>query len=180
MAQPGPRKVLRKEAVYPHPPEKVWVAITDPYAIAEWLMPTDFRPVVGSKFRMQVDPAPFCGTGIVVGQVLKADPPRKLVYSWVEGNPDYTPKAGRDHTTVSWKLYPTPGGGTRLVLEHIGVEVIPWLHRLMMNFGWGTMVKRWIPKVAAHVDAGGRFEPGAIPLAKRCYKCKTIPTELAR
>jgi len=47
---------LRKEAWCPHSPEKVWVAITDPRAIAEWLMPNNFKAEVGAKFRFEVDP----------------------------------------------------------------------------------------------------------------------------
>lgn len=50
--------------------------------------------------------------------------------------------------------------------------------RFMLRFGWGTMVKRGIRKVTANVGPNGGFTPGAIPLAKRCYKCNTIPPHL--
>jgi uncharacterized protein YndB with AHSA1/START domain len=49
---------LRLEATYPHPPERVWQAITDPRALEAWLMPNDFRPVVGHTFTFRTDPAP--------------------------------------------------------------------------------------------------------------------------
>jgi uncharacterized protein YndB with AHSA1/START domain len=180
-----PRKIVRKHAVYPLPPEKVWVALTDPRAIAEWLMPNDFKAEVGHRFRLQVDRMPGT-TGIVLGEVIEVDHPRRLSYSWVEGEADGTRRLKRDgrtfrdHTIVTWTLDRTAQGGTKLTLEHIGVEVIPWLYRLMMAFGWGTMVKRWIPKVASRVDDDGSFAPGAIPLHKRCYKIKTIPDHLVR
>ena len=39
--KPTPR-VIRKEIFLPHPPEDVWLALTDPQALAEWLMPNNF------------------------------------------------------------------------------------------------------------------------------------------
>ena len=73
---------IRKERWYPHPPEKVWVALTDPRALAEWLMPNDFEPRVGHKFRFQVDPMPACVT-VTLCEVLEVDRPRRLVWSWL-------------------------------------------------------------------------------------------------
>src|SRR5260370_5600951 len=51
-------RTLRKEVFLPHPPEDVWLALTAPQALAEWLMPNNFEPVVGRKFRFHVDPMP--------------------------------------------------------------------------------------------------------------------------
>jgi len=167
-------KTIRKAAVYPYPPEKIWVALTDPRAIAEWLMPNNFRAEVGHKFYFQVDGA-AAYDGRTDCEVIEVDPPRRLAYTWTQG-------ANRPRglvTTVTWTLA-SEGRGTRLTLEHTGVEIIPWLHRLMLRFGWGTMVKRWIMKVAANVGDDGAFTPGAIPLRKRCYGVKTIPDELVR
>ncbi len=33
---------LTKEAFFPHPPDDVWIALTDKYAVAEWLMTKNF------------------------------------------------------------------------------------------------------------------------------------------
>ena len=41
---------IRRERFYPHPPEHVWVALTDPHALAEWFEPNDHQPVAGHKF----------------------------------------------------------------------------------------------------------------------------------
>jgi uncharacterized protein YndB with AHSA1/START domain len=38
---------------YPHPPEKVWRALTDPQAIAQWLMKNNFEARVGHKFQFR-------------------------------------------------------------------------------------------------------------------------------
>jgi uncharacterized protein YndB with AHSA1/START domain len=171
-------RILRKEAFYPNvDPQQVWVALTDPRAIAEWLMPNTFRAELGAKFVFQVDPMPGCNT-ITECEVLELDPPKKLVYSW---HPLPNKSAGnrQGKSIVSWTLTPE-GNGTRLVLEHIGFEVIPFIQRLGMAFGWGTMVKRWIPKVAANATSDGAFQPGAIPLAKRCYKHKNLPDHIVR
>jgi len=170
---------VRKEAVYPFPPEQVWVAITDPRAIAEWLMPNDFQPVNGHRFRFQVDPSPGCGNGITECEVMEVQPPSRLVYSWLPRTKEGRPLAGRP-STVTWTLH-REGAGTRLVLEHTGLlGVFPWWQRLMLRMGWGTMVKRWLPKVASNAAAGGAFTPGAIPLEKRCYRTNTIPANMIR
>lgn len=163
---------LRKESFYPHPREDVWVALTDRRALAEWLMPNDFEPVVGHSFTFQVDAMPGCGNGLVLCEVLEVDRPQRLVYTW-------HPEKRHEHpSTVTWTLH-EERGGTRLVLEHVGLEVFPWWQSIMLRFGWGTMVKRWIPKILGNVR-DGVFTPGAIPLTKRCYKCKSIPEHLTR
>jgi uncharacterized protein YndB with AHSA1/START domain len=171
-------KSIRKEAWYPHPPQRVWVAITDRRALAEWLMPNDHEPVRGHQFRFQTDPAPFCGA-ITLCEVLEADPPRKLVWSWIDQNEKRPHPPGTRPSTVTWTLSPE-NGGTRLVLVHDGLEIYPWWQRAMLRMGWGHMVRRWIEKVAANVADNGSFTPGAFPLEKRCYKCKTIPDYLTR
>ena len=33
-----------------HPPEKIWRALTQPHLIEEWLMKSNFKPVVGHGF----------------------------------------------------------------------------------------------------------------------------------
>ena len=44
-------KSFRRVATYKHSIEDVWTALTDPYAIAEWLMPTTF---FGAEGRQQI------------------------------------------------------------------------------------------------------------------------------
>jgi uncharacterized protein YndB with AHSA1/START domain len=167
---------IRKERFYPHPPEDVWAAITDPHALAEWLEPNNHQPIVGHQFQFRCDPD-FCGAGITECQVLEADPPRRLVWSWSHMSKDANAPPPIP-MKIAWTLIPKEGG-TLLVLEHTGAENIGWLIRNMMRVGWGYMMKRLIPRVLAHVK-GGAFTPGAIPLEKRFYSCKTIPAEYIR
>ena len=40
------------EVRYGHPVQAVWHALTDPAELAAWLMPTDFAPEPGRRFRL--------------------------------------------------------------------------------------------------------------------------------
>ncbi len=167
---------IRKERFYPHPPENVWAAITDPRALAEWLEPNDHQPRVGHKFEFRCDPG-LCGSGITECEVLEADPPHRLVWSWVNVPKD--PSRPRSAPmTISWTLT-AKDNGTLLILEHTGAENIGWLTRNMMRIGWGFMMKSLIQRVLTHVEAG-EFRPGAVPLKQRYYTCKTIPDRYVR
>jgi uncharacterized protein YndB with AHSA1/START domain len=46
---------------YTHPIEKVWAAITDPAALAQWLMVNDFEPRIGKRFTLRAEPTAECG-----------------------------------------------------------------------------------------------------------------------
>jgi uncharacterized protein YndB with AHSA1/START domain len=95
---------------YPHPVTRVWEALTSSDALAAWLMPNDFKPVLGHRFTFRTRPAPGFD-GIVRCEVLELDPPRRMVWSWAGGNID---------TTVTWTLDQTSDGGTRLRMHQVG------------------------------------------------------------
>jgi uncharacterized protein YndB with AHSA1/START domain len=167
---------IRKERFYPYPPEDVWAAITDPHALAEWLEPNNHQPVVGHKFQFKCDPG-LCGAGVTECEVLEADPPSRLVWSWVHvSNDSKHPRS--EPMTITWTLL-AKDAGTLLILEHTGAENIGWLTRNLMRIGWGYMMKKLIPRILERVHAG-KFTPGAIPLQKRYYTCKTVPEEYVR
>src|SRR5216683_2017526 len=46
------------ERVMPHPPERIWRALTQGPLIEEWLMKNDFQPVVGHRFNLRTTPMP--------------------------------------------------------------------------------------------------------------------------
>jgi uncharacterized protein YndB with AHSA1/START domain len=54
---------IEHEMTYPHPPERVWQALTDPAELSAWLMPTNFTPQPGSQFTLDARPE----LGIVAG-----------------------------------------------------------------------------------------------------------------
>lgn len=165
------RAQICKRVFYPHPPEAVWAALTDPAALAEWLMPNDFRPVVGHRFRFACDPCPGPIGNVTQCEVLALDPPRRMLWSW-----HMSTKAGlrpAQPLLIEWTLTEHEGG-TRLTLRQSAYDgPRPWMVRFMMTIGWGLMLKRLVPKVLERVrgGAGGvRFEPGAIPREKRGYR----------
>jgi uncharacterized protein YndB with AHSA1/START domain len=130
------------EAFYRHPPEKVWRALTEPEAIARWLMPNDFAARVGHRFQLRTRPQPGW-SGIVNGEVLEADPPRRLVYTWQNENVD---------TVVAFTLTPT-GGGTNLRLEHSGFRGFrAVMVSFMLGSGWKGIVRTHLPAVLERLD----------------------------
>ncbi len=98
----------------PHPPEKVWRALTEPALVAQWLLPTDMELKPGRPFRFRGEPNPLWD-GVVRSEVLELEPGRRLAYTWVAGGP-----VGLD-SRVTWTLTPIRGG-TRLSLEHAGFK----------------------------------------------------------
>ena len=69
------------EQEFPHPPEKVWRALTEGPLIEQWLMKTDFEPVVGRAFSLRADPVPNWN-GVIDCKVLIVEPGKLLSYTW--------------------------------------------------------------------------------------------------
>jgi uncharacterized protein YndB with AHSA1/START domain len=99
---------------YPHPPDRVWRALTDPTALQRWLMPTDFRPLLGYRFQFRDRGDRRCSVKqraeTVCCEVVALEEQRRLAYTW-QSDRDPEP------TLVTWTLEPVEGG-TRLQLEH--------------------------------------------------------------
>jgi len=74
-------RTLVIERAFPHPPEKLWRALTESPLVAQWLLKNDFEPVVGSKFQFRSDPMPQWD-GVIDCEVLVVDPLKQLSYSW--------------------------------------------------------------------------------------------------
>jgi uncharacterized protein YndB with AHSA1/START domain len=100
--------VLERE--YPHPPERVWEALTDPKALSDWLLPTTTRPVLGGCMKF-IDRAPGGRSRKVQCRVVELDAPRRLAYSW-KTDDEAAP------SLVCWTLEPVDGG-THVRLEHV-------------------------------------------------------------
>jgi uncharacterized protein YndB with AHSA1/START domain len=121
------------EAIYPYPADRVWRALTDPSEIATWLMPNDFRPVIGHRFTFRTEPRPSVGfDGIVHCEVTVVDPPHRLTYTWAGGGLA---------TTVTWTLK-TEAGGTRVRLEHRGFAgAVGQIASAAMRPGWQRILE---------------------------------------
>jgi uncharacterized protein YndB with AHSA1/START domain len=99
------------ERELPHPPEKVWRAITQSHLIEEWLMKNDFDPVVGHRFKLRGD-----WGGVMDCEVLAVEPDRLLSYSW---NHPHSDEAYNVQSVVTFSLTPT-SLGTLLRVEQVG------------------------------------------------------------
>jgi uncharacterized protein YndB with AHSA1/START domain len=108
-------RTLVVERVMPHPPERIWRALTQAPLIEEWLMQNDFKPVVGHRFNFRGDPNPHWN-GVTDCEVLVVEPDRRLSYSW---NASGQEAAAGIRTVVTWTLTPAKGG-THLRMEQSG------------------------------------------------------------
>lgn len=99
------------EREFPHPPEKLWRALTQPHLIEEWLMKNDFKPVVGHNFNLRGD-----WGGVLDCEVLAVEAHKKLTYTW---NFKHEEAAYNLTSVVAWTLTQTPTG-TRLRMEQSG------------------------------------------------------------
>ena len=137
---------IRIETEYPHPPERVWTALTDPRAIAEWLMPNDFQPRLGHRFQFRIANARGW-SGVVDCEVTWLEPPKRLSYTW---------RSDKVDTVVDWSLQPT-AKGTRLELVHSGFKGVGQtiLRKFMMGPGWSRMLEKVLPAIIDRVSADG-------------------------
>jgi len=99
------------EREFPHPPEKLWRALTQPHLIEEWLMKNDFKPNVGHRFNLRGD-----WGGVLDCEVLAVEPNRTLSYTW---NFSHDDTAYNLKSVVTFTLTPT-SAGTHLRMEQSG------------------------------------------------------------
>jgi uncharacterized protein YndB with AHSA1/START domain len=130
------------EREMPHPPEKVWRALTQGPLIEEWLMSNDFQPVVGHRFSFRATPVPGW-SGVTNCVVLEVEAPRLLAYSWGDGSESCSGL----RTVVTWSLTPQ-GAATRVRMEHSGFRPEDERGYTGMGSGWPRILER-LEKVAA-------------------------------
>jgi uncharacterized protein YndB with AHSA1/START domain len=104
-------RTVTVEREFPHPPEKLWRALTQPHLIEEWLMKNDFKPAVGHKFNLRGE-----WGGVLDCEVLTVEPNRTLAYTWnfAHDDPAFDLKS-----VVTFTLTST-SGGTHLRMEQAG------------------------------------------------------------
>lgn len=119
----------------PHPPEKIWRALTQPHLIEEWLMKNDFKSGVGQRFSLSAD------WGGVECEILAAEPHRTLTYTWDTKDLE---------SVVTWTLTPTDTG-TRLRMEQTGFRPDQQPYYRGATVGWKRFFER-LEEVAARLD----------------------------
>jgi uncharacterized protein YndB with AHSA1/START domain len=115
------------EREIPHPPEKLWRALTQPHLIEEWLMKNDFAPVVGHSFTFRGD-----WGGVLNCEVLAIEPNKSLSYTWNHAHDD---AAFNLKSIVTFTLTPTKTG-TQLRVEQAGFRPDQKQAYGGAKFGW--------------------------------------------
>jgi uncharacterized protein YndB with AHSA1/START domain len=133
--------------------------VTDPALISLWTAtgaggrPEGFTTTVGTKFRFVAKPKPGW-SGVVDCEVLEADEPSLLRYSWTGGD-------GGDVTEVVYRLGPH-ADGTRFTYEHTGftgvsgvfmAKLLGRVRRKMLSVG--------LPAVLDDLDDDGTLRPAS-------------------
>ncbi|MFB7242196.1 ATPase [Streptomyces populi] len=141
-ASDGDLTTIRVAQFLPHPPAKVWRALTEPELLAQWQMPgsEDFRLEVGHRYTLTAVPRPNANfSGIVDVRVLAYEPERMLSVRWADAN---APRSA--DWTITWRLE-QEGRGTRLFLVHEGFDPddpTQMMARKIMDGGWRSHVMR--------------------------------------
>ena len=136
MGVAGATKSIVVERLMPHPPERIWRALTQSALIAEWLMQNDHEPVVGRKFNFRATPIPGAWNGVSDCEVLAAEPNSRLVWRWQASGEE---KATGLDTVVTWTLTPADGG-TLVRMEQAGFRPSDEGGYQMMSGGWPRIV----------------------------------------
>lgn len=98
---------------YPHPPEKVWRALTDAKALGQWLMENDFVPEAGREFTLRCDDGSG-GTDVYLCKLVEYEPERRMLWSWLLES-----RKSQPPTMVEFQIEEVEGG-TRVTVTHSG------------------------------------------------------------
>lgn len=117
------------EREFPHPPEKVWRALTEDSLVEQWLMKNDFQPVAGHSFSLSMEPMPNWN-GVIDCQVVSLETRRSLSYTW---------NALGLESVVTFTLTPT-AGGTHLRMEQTGFRPDQEASYKGAQYGWQKFI----------------------------------------
>jgi uncharacterized protein YndB with AHSA1/START domain len=133
------------ERKMPHPPEKIWRALTQPWLIEEWLMKNDFSAEVGHRFTFRAMPLPGW-SGVVNCEVVTVEAPRLLAYRWGDG----TESDSGLITLVTWTLI-AQSGGTLVRMEQSGFRPQEEGAHKRLGGGWPRVLER-LEQAAGKID----------------------------
>jgi len=129
------RPAVRFQRTYPHPPSRVWSAITEPGELAHWFpSKVSLEPYVGGAIEFTEDP----NVPPRAGRILAFDPPRLLAYTW-----------GADE--LHFQLEPTGAAGCVMTL----VNVLETRDKAALNSaGWSVCLAELDKHIAGKVADG--------------------------
>ena len=134
---------------YAQSAEEIWAYLTAPELIAKWLMPNDFKPIVGHDFKFTTNPIPSMGLdGNFYCKVLAVVPFKKLIYSWKGGA---NKNAITLDTIVEWTLEPKENG-TELHLLHSGFKEENQSILTAMFDGWDKNILKMVQHLNTDSD----------------------------
>lgn len=125
------------EREMPHPPQKIWRALTQGPLIEEWLMKNDFQLLVGHRFNFRATPIQGWN-GVTDCEVLEIVPYERLVYSW---NASGDQALDGLKSIVTWTLRPS-GNGTQVRMEQSGFRPQDEAGYRGMGGGWPRILGR--------------------------------------
>jgi uncharacterized protein YndB with AHSA1/START domain len=122
---------IRQTVFFDQSPREVWDCLTTPEILAQWLAPTDIKPIAGHTFRFMDKTGKYIDC-----EVLEAQPFTRLVYSWQfpSGKEDK-----RFDSTVVWTLV-LKGEGTELQLVHNSFALLEDF--TAHNNGWNNCLSK--------------------------------------
>ena len=124
----------------PHPPQKVWRALTQSALLADWLMANDFAASVGHKFSFRSTPMPQWN-GVIDCEVLAIEPEKRVSYTW---------GALGLETVVTFTLTPS-AAGTHLRMEQFGFGSDTDNNYRGATYGWQRFVGN-LEQTLARID----------------------------
>ena len=132
------QKEIKQTWHFEQSPQEVWEYLTKPELIEQWLMKTDFQPILGFKFRFTFTAKKESKyEGIVNCEILEINPFTKLSYSW---NGNTNDKSRNYNSKVIWTLI-SKDNGTELQLQQNGFTVLEDI--LAHTSGWNSCVTRF-------------------------------------
>ncbi len=124
---------IRRSIILKAPLARVWQALATPEGLASWLMPNDFRPVVGARFSFHVAPEGNWD-GVVRCHVAEIQELRRIAFTWSE-------MPNLPSTLVTFELHEI-GEQTEVRLIHSGREHLPQDYISSLDKGWGCNMLR--------------------------------------
>ena len=132
------RHTFRLELTYPHPPSRVWQAITDPEQLRVWFLPMELDLRLGGRVALTWYGQPE-GVPPAEATITQLEPERVLAYRFAAGPWEWPP------STLRFELTPE-GDGCRLVFTQ----------RMAPDF-----LPTWRDMARLHIAGPGTHNPGA-------------------